>query len=49
MPQNTSESKRAYPALYEKIVPITIGLLVVIVVAMLVFTILVGVGALKFG
>ena len=49
MPQNTSESKRAYPGLYEKIVPIAIGLLVVIVVAMLVFTILVGVGALKFG
>jgi len=49
MPQNTSESKRAYPVLYEKIVPIAIGLLVVIVVAMLVFTILVGVGALNFG
>ena len=49
MPSNTPESKRAYPALYEKVVPIAIGLLVGIVVGMLIFTVLVGVGALNFG
>ena len=42
-------TKREYPAVYEKIVPIAIGLLVVVVVAMLLFTVLVGVGALNFG
>ena len=49
MSQKSPESKRAYPVVYEKIVPIAIGLLVVIVVGMLVFTILVGLGALNFG
>jgi hypothetical protein len=41
--------KREYPALYEKVVPIAISLLLVVVVAMLLFTVLVGVGALSFG
>ena len=41
-------SKRKYPVVYEKIVPIAIGLLVVVVFAMLLFTILVGIGALNF-
>jgi hypothetical protein len=49
MPPKTSESKREYPAFYEKVVPIAIGMLVLIVLAMLVFTILVGVGTLSFG
>jgi len=42
-------SRRTYPPLYEKLVPIAIGLLVVVVIGMLVFTIAVGVGILSFG
>jgi hypothetical protein len=41
--------KRTYPPLYEKFIPIAIGLLAVIVIGMLVFTIAVGVGILNFG
>ena len=40
---------RKYPPFYEKFVPIAIGLLIMVVVGMLVFTVAVGVGALKFG
>jgi hypothetical protein len=41
--------KRTYPPLYEIIVPVAIGLLAIVVIGMLVFTIAVGVGAFKFG
>ena len=41
--------KRKYSPFYEKFVPIAIGLLILVVVGMLVFTVAVGVGALKFG
>ncbi len=40
---------RKYPPFYEKFVPIAIGLLALVVVGVLVFTIAVGVGVLKFG
>jgi hypothetical protein len=43
------DSKRAYPAAYEKFIPIALGVLAAIVIGMLVFTILVGVGVLDFG
>lgn len=43
------KSNRKYPPFYEKFVPIAIGLLVLVVVGMIVFTVAVGVGALKFG
>ena len=49
MTEKSSPSKREYPAVYEKIVPIALSLLAVIVIALLFFTILVGIGALKFG
>jgi hypothetical protein len=49
MTEKSSESKREYPAIYEKIVPIALGVLALIVLLMLVFTILVGVGLLHFG
>jgi hypothetical protein len=49
MTHKSPTSKREYPAVYEKVVPIALGVLAVIVVAMLIFTILVGVGALDFG
>ena len=49
MTEQTPDSKREYPALYEKIVPIALGLLIVIVIAMLVYTLLVGFGVLNFG
>lgn len=49
MTEKSPDSKREYPAVYEKIVPIALGLLAVIVLAMLVYTVLVGVGVLKFG
>jgi cell division protein FtsN len=49
MTEKSPSTKRNYPAVYEKIVPIALGVLVVIVIAMLLFTILVGIGALNFG
>jgi cell division protein FtsN len=49
MTEKPSPTKREYPAVYEKIVPIAIGVLIMIVIAMLVFTVLVGIGALNFG
>ena len=48
MDENPQNSKREYPAIYEKIVPIALGVLVVIVLVMLIYTILVGVGLLNF-
>ena len=49
MTEKTPPTKRDYPAVYEKIVPIALSVLVVIVVAMLIYTILVGIGVLNFG
>lgn len=49
MTEKSSDSKREYPAVYEKIVPIALGLLSMIVLAMLIFTVLVGIGILNFG
>ena len=49
MPPENNPPKREYPALYERFIPLAIGTLVLIVIAMLVFTILVGVGLLNFG
>jgi len=46
--EKSPNPKREYPAVYEKIVPIALGLLAVIIVGMLLFTILVGVGVLSF-
>jgi hypothetical protein len=44
-----NKPKRTYPPFYEKFVPVAIGLLAIVVIGMLAFTIAVGVGALKFG
>ncbi len=49
MHQNPASPKRQYPAFYEKFIPIAIGLLALVILGMLVFTIAVGVGALTFG
>ena len=49
MTEKSQPSKREYPAVYEKVVPLAIGALVLVVIAMLIFTVLVGVGALNFG
>jgi len=49
MTEKSPPTKREYPAVYEKIVPIVLGVLFVIVIAMLIFTVLVGIGALDFG
>jgi hypothetical protein len=43
------KQKRTYPPLYEKLIPVAIGLLAIVVIGMLVFTIAIGIGALKFG
>jgi len=43
------KTKRSYPPVYEKIVPVAIGLLAIVILGMLIFTIAVGVGALNFG
>ena len=49
MTEKPSQTKREYPTVYEKAVPIAIGVLIVIVIAMLLFTVLVGIGVLNFG
>ena len=49
MTEKSSASKREYPAVYEKIVPIAIGVLIVIVISLLLYTVLVGIGVLNFG
>ena len=49
MAEKSSDSKREYPAVYEKIIPIALGMLVVIIIMMLLYTILVGVGVFSFG
>ena len=49
MTEKTPPTKRDYPAVYEKIVPIALSLLAAIVVAILIYTILVGIGVLNFG
>ncbi len=49
MSKTPSPEKRQYPPFYEKFVPMAIGILAVIILVMLVFTIAVGVGVLKFG
>ncbi len=49
MTEKAPESKREYPAAYEKFVPLVIGVLVLIVIVMLLYTIFVGVGLLNFG
>ena len=41
--------KRSYPPFYEKFVPIAIGVLALVIVSMLIFTLAVGFGVLKFG
>jgi cell division protein FtsN len=49
MTEKPQPSKREYPAVYEKAVPIAIGVLIAIVIALLLFTVLVGIGVLNFG
>ena len=49
MTEKSPPSKREYPAVYEKMVPMALTVLILIVIAMLLFTILVGIGALSFG
>ena len=48
MAEKSPDSKREYPAVYEKAVPIALGILALIVLAVLVYTVLVGVGVLSF-
>ncbi len=49
MSEIPSSPKRQYPAFYEKFIPVAIGILAIVVLGMLLFTIAVGLGALKFG
>ena len=49
MSEKPPESPREYPPVYEKIVPLAIGLLLIVIVGVLIFTVAVGVGVLKFG
>ncbi len=49
MTEESPNSKKEYPAIYEKIVPIAIGVLILIVIAVLIYTILVGAGILSYG
>jgi len=43
------KTTRTYPPFYERFIPIAIGLLALVIIGMLAFTIAIGVGALKFG
>jgi hypothetical protein len=43
------KTKRSYPPLYEKILPVAIGLLAIVILGLIVFTIAVGIGVLNFG
>jgi hypothetical protein len=43
------KSKRQYPSFYEKIVPIAIAILALVVIGMLIFTIAVAIGVVSFG
>jgi hypothetical protein len=49
MREDVSSPKRRYPGFYERIVPIAIGILAVIIVVMLAYTLAVGLGILHFG
>jgi len=46
---NKKRKKRTYPPFYERTLPFAIGLLVILIFGMLIFTIVVGVGVLNFG
>ena len=48
MNEKSPDSKRAYPAIYEKIIPVALGILAAIVLVMLIYTVLVGVGLFNF-
>jgi len=47
--KHTNRNSRTYPAFYEKFIPIAIGLLAVLIVGMLAYTLAVGTGILQFG
>ena len=43
-PEKESPTKRQYPAIYEKLIPIAIGVLAVVVIGMFVYAIAVALG-----
>lgn len=43
-PEKESPTKRQYPAFYEKLIPIAIGILAVVVIGMMVYAIAVAMG-----
>jgi hypothetical protein len=45
--KNKKQSKRQYPPIYEKIVPVALGLIGLAIIILLVITILVAVGAFQ--
>ena len=49
MSEKQPQAPREYPPLYEKIVPAAIGLLLIVIIGVLIFTVAVGVGVLSFG
>ena len=49
MSEKSPPSERKYPPLYEKIIPVALGILAIIILGMLVYTVAVGVGILNFG
>jgi len=46
---NKKAQKRSYPPIYEKTVPLAIAILAAIILAMLIFTVAVGLGVINFG
>ncbi len=46
--KQTNRNSRSYPVFYEKFIPIAIGLLAVLIVGMLAYTLAVGTGILQF-
>ncbi len=49
MTEKINRLPRKYPVFYEKFIPIAIGLLAILVLSMLIFTVAVGTGVLHFG
>jgi len=45
---NKTNPQRSYPPVYEKLIPITIGVLILIIAGMLIFTIAVALGVVSW-
>jgi hypothetical protein len=49
MSDKSSPPTRKYPPLYEKLIPVALVFLAIVILGMLVYTVAVGIGVLNFG